>query len=380
MDMSADDEAKAKKFQMTIPTEVKAAPLIYAGPFPPPTHGQSLCTEALAKRLAQHGVALAPVDIGAAGGKFVGKTTLKLFRHMRLLLDARNARVVYISANSNAGMWLTAAISWTLRVTGKQLFIHHHAFDHVRRRRASMVALARAAGAEATHIVLGRNMADLLLLHTPEVGRTMILNNAGLVDDTLISSQSSADGICLGHLSNLSKEKGIIEVVDLALRLARSGVRARLVIAGPTTDNDATEAISRASDALGTDFEYMGPVSGERKEEFFAKISHFVFPTRYRNEASPMVLLEAMAAGIPCIATDTGCISNDVDADGGLVVDLSDDFPAVAEAWITSENGTETRAGRARAQFMRLRREHEDQVGELVSLLARAGATMVSPR
>lgn len=234
-----------------------------------------------------------------------------------------------------------------------------------------MVALARLAGTEATHIVLGQSMFDQLLLHTPEVRNAIILSNSGLVDDALLTLPVEAKPICLGHLSNLSKEKGIVEVVDLAIRLVRSGVSSRLVIAGPATDPEAKRAIALAAETLGTDFEYLGVVSGRQKQAFFARISYFVFPTRYRNEASPMVLFEAMAAGVPCISTNIGCIHDDIGSGGGLVIDPSDDFAAVAERWLSTGQGGGERARNARAQFMRLRLEHDDQVNHLVALMRR---------
>ncbi|WP_186767255.1 glycosyltransferase family 4 protein [Devosia ginsengisoli] len=347
-------------------TEVKAVPLLYAGPFPPPAHGQSLCTQVLAERLAAHGVPLVRIDLNAAGAKPLSRLLSKLGRHLRLAFAAQDASCVYISANSNAGMWLTAAAAGVLRIRGKRLLIHHHAYDHVRRRRASMVALARAAGPRATHIVLGAGMARQLRLNTPEAENTFVLNNAGLVDDTLLGLRSSAAGLCLGHLSNLSGEKGIAEVVDLAIRLNRSGTPARLVVAGPATDEAARAAIARAREALGSAFTCLGPVSGGQKRDFFTRITHFVLPTRYRNEASPLVLLEAMAAGIPCIATDIGCIADDIGAGGGLVIPLADDFVATAARYLSEAHP----APDARARFSELRQAHEAQLSGLIALVA----------
>jgi glycosyltransferase involved in cell wall biosynthesis len=364
MDTSTDDEAKTKVFQMARSTGVKAATLLYAGPFPPPIHGQSLCTKMLAERLVARGVPLTPRDLNGVGSHAPARLLSKLARHLHLVFAARNASAVYISANSNAGIWLTALAAGLLRLMGKRLFIHHHAYAHVRRRGTGMVALARAAGPDATHIVLGGRMAADLRRNTPEIGRTFVLNNAGLVDTALLDVQSTASGICLGHLSNLSGEKGVAEVVDLAIRLAEEGTLSRLVLAGPATDEQARSAIARATAALGAAFTYLGPISGQQKQQFFAQISHFVFPTRYRNEASPMVLLEAMAAGIPCIATDIGCIADDIGSDGGLVIPLADDFVAAAASHVMA-----TRGDSARSQFIRLRQAHKDQLAALIDLV-----------
>lgn len=38
-----------------------------------------------------------------------------------------------------------------------------------------------------------------------------------------------------------------------------------------------------------------------------------MFPTYYHNECFPLVLLEAMQHGLPCISTNEGAISDIVD-------------------------------------------------------------------
>ena len=42
--------------------------------------------------------------------------------------------------------------------------------------------------------------------------------------------------------------------------------------------------------------EYLGPVSGEDKMDVFAMSDVFVFPSYYRNEGHPWVIVEALAS------------------------------------------------------------------------------------
>ena len=53
---------------------------------------------------------------------------------------------------------------------------------------------------------------------------------------------------------------------------------------------------------------YHGRKYGKDKEAFFCSADVFVFPTFYHNECFPLVLLEAMEHGLPCISTTEGGI------------------------------------------------------------------------
>ena len=50
--------------------------------------------------------------------------------------------------------------------------------------------------------------------------------------------------------------------------------------------------------------EYRGFVSGQAKETLFEESDCLLFPTYYQAEALPLVLIEAMARGLPVITTD----------------------------------------------------------------------------
>lgn len=67
---------------------------------------------------------------------------------------------------------------------------------------------------------------------------------------------------------------------------------------------------------------YHGSKYGNEKESFFQNADIFIFPTFYHNECFPLVLLEAMQHGLPCIASNEGGIP-DIVEDGvtGFVIE-----------------------------------------------------------
>jgi len=90
------------------------------------------------------------------------------------------------------------------------------------------------------------------------------------------------------------------------LRLARSlGVGARLVIVGSGPEDARLQQYVRELD-LVDDVRFAGPARGEHKIALLGKADVLLLPSY--GEGLPFALLEAMAAGVPVIATRVGAI------------------------------------------------------------------------
>ncbi|MEP0885296.1 glycosyltransferase family 4 protein [Microcoleus sp. FACHB-SPT15] len=92
-------------------------------------------------------------------------------------------------------------------------------------------------------------------------------------------------------------------------------------------------------------------------KELFAKADIFVFPTQ--ADCLPHVVLEAMAAGLPIIATDVGALREQVeDGVNGLIVPPSDAGAVIAA--VRALCGDETTRGRMAAASRRIAEERFD--------------------
>jgi glycosyltransferase involved in cell wall biosynthesis len=269
-------------------------------------------------------------------------------------------------------MWLTTAAAGLARIAGARVFLHHHSYSYVRERKPRMVALTRAAGPLAHHIVLTQSMLRDLGNAMPEIHRCLIIGNAGLVDTNLLELPLKSDGrsLVLGHLSNLNLDKGIAEVVDLAVALHQAGTQIRLIVAGPTADEESRLQLSRASVELGELFEYRGPLTGDKKRAFFGEVSHFIFPSRYIHEAAPLVLYEAMAAGVICVATQQGAIPEQLEGSPAVLAGSADCFvKEVLPALVRSHSSTAA-SHESRLAYLRALSESKGQLARFVALLA----------
>lgn len=294
--------------------------MIFIGPFPKPVHGQSLATQSMFEFFLQVGFALKKVDVSATGLK---KVIMHIYAFFIILFSAKTS--VYISLNSNNGLILSVLLVLAARLKGSSLYLHYHAYDHIRRQSKVLYWLTKLAGKNACHIVLGETMARDLRKCTDFELDTCIVNNSKLIQLNSPAEKQRSKFIKIGHLSNLTKEKGLTDSIDTAIYL-NDFFLIKLYLAGPATSEYVQEEIKRAKDALGENLEYLGPLYGENKDKFYSDIDYFIFPSQYKNEAEPLVVLEALSAGVPVIASQIGCIADDIGYSGGISLSIDEAF------------------------------------------------------
>lgn len=116
-------------------------------------------------------------------------------------------------------------------------------------------------------------------------------------------------------LSNLIISKGVLVLLDaLAILRERGCLFVCDFVGGETGEMNADgfEEETKKRDLQGFAI-YHGRKYGEEKEAFFNSADLFVFPTYYDKECFPIVLLEAMAHGLPCVSTNEGGIPDIID-------------------------------------------------------------------
>jgi len=355
------------------------AGLFVVGPFPPPVHGAAVITAAVADRLEGH-ARIRRCDISP--GRLTRGPAYHLRRVWRVFATAAaiaenvgRPGCVYISAAGGSGLLYNLLLTAVARLLRQRLFLHHHSFAYLDRRSAVMALLVRVAGGAAVHVVLCPRMAALLRERYPLAARSLIVSNAAFYPAGTAAADRAPGGLVLGHMGNLTDEKGLDLVLDLYREALSSGLAAQLVLAGPTADATAAHEIAAAQEASGAGLVYRGPVYGADKARFFADIDVFLFPTRYVNEAEPTVLFEALTHGVPVIALGRGCIPEqlgviDGEGPGGVVVPVGDAFvKRAAEALRIWAASPERFAAARRAAHARMTELHDQAARDLESLL-----------
>ncbi|MEK7326342.1 MAG: glycosyltransferase, partial [Chloroflexota bacterium] len=132
-------------------------------------------------------------------------------------------------------------------------------------------------------------------------------------------------------------------------------IEADLIVAGDGPMRPGWERLAGEL-ALGEKVRFLGTVPDEELAALYRSADIFVLPASARSEAFGIVLLEAMAAGLPCVTTELGTGTSYVVQDGvtGLVVPARTP-PALAEGLnrLLADEGLRARmgeAGQARAR------------------------------
>lgn len=125
-------------------------------------------------------------------------------------------------------------------------------------------------------------------------------------------------------LSNLLVSKGVLVLLDACKILKDKGNSFVCEFVGGETAEISAERFEEEVRKRGLNgiSVYRGRKYGDEKKHALENADIFVFPTFYPNECFPLVLLEAMEHGLPCVSTAEGGIT-DIIENGvtGLIAD-----------------------------------------------------------
>jgi len=157
------------------------------------------------------------------------------------------------------------------------------------------------------------------------------------------------DGFVVGHVGRLGEEKNLVFLSRAVAEFVGRGDNRFFVVVGDGHMSEQIEAIFAARGLSGR-IMAVGRLEGDRLAEAYAAFDVFAFSSR--TETQGLVLVEAMAAGVPAVALDAPGV-REVLRDGynGAMVAGEDlDVFAGALEWIAACNPQERRKMSANAR------------------------------
>ncbi len=314
--------------------------ILIIGPTPPPFHGVAVAIRLLLDSTIADRFSISHLDLADRRGiQHVNKPDLhdailftrQWIKLVRMLIRICPAVSYLVLSQSTIGFIRDSLLIWPAYLRGSHIVLHLH-------------------GGNFQEWFLGRSW--LMKIYVKAVlrcvTRAIVLGESlkpqfeGLIDDKRIAVVSngidwssanvsqniprSGSRFRLLHLSTLSHLKGALVFLQAVPFVVHHRKDVEFVFAGPWSHVEDEQWAKNfiCQQKLETWVSFTGQVDGTQKKALFDSADIFVFPG-VQQEGQPLVVLEAMAAGLPVIFTNRGCLRDTVpDGEAGLEVPVGD--------------------------------------------------------
>ncbi|ALA61144.1 glycosyltransferase family 4 protein [Nitrospira moscoviensis] len=346
--------------------------ILVIGPTPPPFHGVSVATEAVLKSALRERFRLEHLDLSDRRGiQHVDKPDLhdvvlflkQWWRLIAMLREERPAVTYLPLSQSTIGFLRDSFLILPAWLSGSQVVLHLHGgnfrtwYDS---RWFLMKASVRMVLRRVSYVaVLGESLRHVFDGLMAPYRIAVVPNGISWpVVRKLPHEPHKPRRFRILHLSTLSRLKGALVLLSAIPIIVKVRRDVEFILAGPWSDEEdrrQAEAMI-ARHGLTGHVVFTGPVSTlDHKRSIYSSADLFVFPG-VQQEGQPLVVLEAMASGLPVLFTDRGCLRDTVtEGECGLEV-RSGDPKHLAEQilWFLDRPEEIERMGRnARQRFER---------------------------
>ena len=301
--------------------------VVMLGPLPPPPGGMATVMANLADSRLANDCQLVLIDTAkrTTEGRNVWAAIsyqLKLLWRVVSAIWRTHAQIVHIHTCSGFTFWRDVLHMMAARIMGCRVVWHIHGgfFDR-------FVAAMPSAGACLYRSVLQKSDAVIVLSShwrhclnatARNVHWKVVANGTSIPTD---SCRPSCHTTFL-FIGNITVDKGVAELIQAFARLRSRNIPCKLLLVGNGPASDECESLIRSL-KCADDIEMPGVLEGLQKRQAFEAAGCFVLPSK--AEGLPMAMLEAMACGLPVIATSVGGIPEAVtDGQEGYLVPPQD--------------------------------------------------------
>ncbi|MBK1832279.1 glycosyltransferase family 4 protein [Verrucomicrobiaceae bacterium R5-34] len=290
------------------------ADLLLVGLTPPPFHGQSIATGLLFDHdWSPLRVARLPIRYSNKIDE-IGKPSLKKVLHMFTLVwkcwklrRQTGARVMYYTPTSASLVPFVRDVVFLIlcRPFFDRVLLHYHAGGLPDFLRAN--PLRHFLG----RLMYGRGAWSIAL--TPHVeapgisfgaAKELVVPNGVDVPAEVVAHQrEGTKTTAFLFVGNLYRDKGIFDAIHALNESHSQKHPVSLKVMGAFPDAETEEELRSLAAEMDYPVEFLGICKGDEKWAAFLTADVFFFPSYYASENQPLVTLEAMAAGLPVLAT-----------------------------------------------------------------------------
>jgi len=307
--------------------------IVVLGNLPPPMGGAAKNTKLIAEALggrAETEIINTAVGLAHTRGllyhfRRATKTATCVSRLIRVTANNKKKKTLYMVPDGGIGMVYTLVYCIFASFLKYKIYLHHRTFLYIDKYNILMFLTRKLLNGKEQHIFLSPKMLHNFEVKYGKVEGRFISDNSRYVAPEVINYTYKSP-IILGHLSNLCDEKGFYEVIEVFEQLKLKGIDVHLKIAGKPVsekiDLRLKELITKWSDFVT----YFDHIENVEKDNFYKSLDVFLFPTKFKQEAQPNVIYEAMAKQCICISWGRACIPEMHTSKAGLIVPVDNDY------------------------------------------------------
>jgi glycosyltransferase involved in cell wall biosynthesis len=202
------------------------------------------------------------------------------------------------------------------------------------------------------NIFVSRSLENILKQHVQPQGRCAVLLR-GVNQMRFFPSRQKTNGRIVLFVGRLEAAKGIFDLLAAWKDVAAKCLDAKLWIVGPdSTDGEFTRQVHSRGHA--DTIKMLGPLPSDNVANLMRKAQILCLPSH--AEGTPNCVMEALACGLPVVATRVGGIPDIVeDNKSGILVD-NGDVKGLAEALLRLLHDSESRLRMGQAAYCFARR------------------------
>ena len=297
--------------------KTSASKILFTGQLPPPFHGQAVVNKIVfeAEWKGFESIVL-PMqysknidEVGSAGIAKVIHLIVLILKTWKIWLIERPDALYYPPAGANKVPIIRDIIYLSLtRFLFKKTIFHFHAGGL-----ASYLNEIGFLGKIAKWIYAKPDLAIELYSEEASTGQLFQSKTLKIVPNGLFvekknqpNIKNSDNSFVLIFVGSLREDKGVLDTLKVLKNLRENNFNARLKVAGAWASNEFENKAKRFinDENLSELVEFVGVIDGEEKRNFYHEADCFIFPTFYYAERFPLVLIEALGAGLPVVSTN----------------------------------------------------------------------------
>jgi glycosyltransferase involved in cell wall biosynthesis len=291
--------------------------VLIVGPFPPVINGVTVCNDYLKKKLGEkYLVETINTDSGIIstnqGDSLSFKKVFSFIQIYFFLFKVFKTNVAYFTPGQTFwGLSKYLPFSLLCICLRKKYILHLHG-GYTAKAYGNLQGIKKYIFKSiiinaSSVICLSESLAREMKSKLPQAKVDVVENffDPVLIENTPLVKDSSH--LRIVYLSNLMKEKGILELLEAAIVLNNKEIDFELHIAGKLEQEISSEVYFRI-EQLGEKVTFYGNLNLEGKKELLQKTNVFVLPTYYTMEGQPISIIEAYVTSNVVITTDQGGI------------------------------------------------------------------------